>query len=139
MGFSGIKPGHIVACGSICRDLKVFKKVCHRLSSGAYIQTVKLVARTEASSSALRFRVFMNCGFRLGARSEVGRRGSEGPSEGIRRIRRGPLRRSLRPPPADFAGDRPRESIANRVFGCWQNFFGKSLSSAVTGCIHSLG
>ena len=69
----------------------------------------------------------MNCGFRLGARSEVGRRGSEG----IRHIRRGPLRRSLRPPPADFAGDRPRESIVKRVFGCWQKIFWKKF---VIGC-----
>ena len=38
-----------------------FKKVCHWLSLGAYIHLVKLVARTEASSSALRFRVSMGC------------------------------------------------------------------------------
>ena len=95
------------------------------------LATGKSVARTEASSSALRFRVSMNCGFRLGARSEVGRWGCEGPSEGIRRIHRGPLRRSLRPPPADFSGDRPRESIAKRVFGCRQKFFQKKF---VIGC-----
>ena len=38
-----------------------FEKVCHRLSLGAYIHLVKLVARTEASSSALRFRVSRRC------------------------------------------------------------------------------
>ncbi len=38
------------------------KKVCHRTSLSAYIQAVKLVARTEAYSSALRFRAFREGG-----------------------------------------------------------------------------
>ena len=42
-----------------------FQKVCHRLSLGAYIHLVKLVARTEASYLALRFRVSRNWDFRL--------------------------------------------------------------------------
>ena len=48
------------ANNSFCNFLK---KVCHRLSLGAYIHLVKLVARTEASSSALRFRVSRRCFF----------------------------------------------------------------------------
>ena len=47
----------------ILRLQTFFKKVCHRLSLGAYIHLVKLVARTEASSSALRFRVSRRCFF----------------------------------------------------------------------------
>ena len=38
--------------------LRKIEKVCHCVSSRAYIQAVKLVARTEAYSSALRFRAF---------------------------------------------------------------------------------
>ena len=41
------------------RKMKFFEKVCHRAPSRAYLQVVKLVAQTEASSSALRFCAFM--------------------------------------------------------------------------------
>ena len=37
---------------------KVLEKVCHRASLGAYLQMVKLVARTEARFTEFRFRAF---------------------------------------------------------------------------------
>jgi len=43
-------------------NMKKFQKSCHSRGTPAYLQVVKLVARTEASSSALRFRAFMEGG-----------------------------------------------------------------------------
>ena len=63
-GFLGDRPHESIAnrvCGYWQKFF--FKKVCHRLSLDAYIHLVKLVARTEASSSALRFRVFRGRAF----------------------------------------------------------------------------
>jgi len=54
-----------------------------------------------AYSDAVDSGVFHRCALRVEARAR--RRGSECPSERMRRIRRGSARRSIRPPPTSFA------------------------------------